>query len=112
MDLFRYRQKHTPQTEFGPSQRVSAAPKFDVLVFIGWVLMSHRRKNSDKVIGEEWIYSDTENHTPQTECGPLQRASAMWLLFNRKEGRTDDLEQVERMGVPNLQACRKKNFFN
>ena len=25
MDLFRYREKHTPQTECGPSQRVSAA---------------------------------------------------------------------------------------
>jgi len=33
VDLFRYRQKHTPQTEFGPSQRVSAAPKFDVVGF-------------------------------------------------------------------------------
>ena len=47
--------------------------------------MSHCRKDSDKVIGEEWVYSDTENHTPQTECGPSQRASATWLLFNRRE---------------------------
>ena len=49
--------------------------------------------------------------TPQTECGPSQWASATWLLFNRREGRTDDLEQVEKMGDPNLQACRKKIFL-
>ena len=33
MDLFRYREKHTPQTECGPSQRANAAAKFDVVSF-------------------------------------------------------------------------------
>ena len=27
MDLFRFREKHTPQTEFGPFQRASVAAK-------------------------------------------------------------------------------------
>ena len=41
-------------------------------------LMSHCRKNSvrDKVIGKKWTYSDREKRTPQTECGPSQRAHA------------------------------------
>ena len=38
MDLFRFREKHTPQTECGPLQRVSAALKCGVFSFIGWVI--------------------------------------------------------------------------
>ena len=33
MDLFRYREKHIPQTECGPSQKASAALKFGVVRF-------------------------------------------------------------------------------
>ena len=33
MDLFRYREKHIPQTECGPLLRVSAALKFGVVSF-------------------------------------------------------------------------------
>ena len=49
--------------------------------------MSHRRKNSvrDKVIGEKWIYSDSERNTlhrvwaiTEGECGPQ---NVMWLVF-------------------------------
>ena len=38
------------------------------------LLKSHCRKNSvrDKVIGKKWIY--LQRDTPQTECGPSQRA--------------------------------------
>ena len=44
-------------------------------------LMPHHRKNSvrDKVIGKKWIFylfRFREKHTPQTERGPSQRASA------------------------------------
>ena len=37
-------------------------------------LMSPRGKNSvrDKVMGKKWIY--LERNTPQTECGPSQKA--------------------------------------
>ena len=38
MDLFRFREKHTPQTEFGPFQRASVAAKCAQLTFIGWVI--------------------------------------------------------------------------
>ena len=40
-------------------------------------------------VDKKWIYSDTEKHTPQTECGPSQRVSAaaakcgMFSIFNR-----------------------------
>ena len=42
--------------------------------------LSYRRKNSvrDKVIGKKWILF-REKHTPQTECGPSQRVSAVAL---------------------------------
>ena len=33
MDLFRFREKHTPQTECGPSQRMIVALKFGVVSF-------------------------------------------------------------------------------
>ena len=33
MDLFRYREKRTPQTECGPTQRANAAAKFGVVRF-------------------------------------------------------------------------------
>ena len=33
MDLFRYREKHTPVTECGPLQRASKALKFGVVSF-------------------------------------------------------------------------------
>ena len=33
MDLFRYREKHTPQAACRPSQRVSVAPKFGEVSF-------------------------------------------------------------------------------
>ena len=40
VDLFRFREKHTPQTECGPSQRASARQSRNVswLVLIGWVI--------------------------------------------------------------------------
>ena len=40
VDLFRFREKHTPQTECGPSQRASAQQSRNVswLVLIGWVI--------------------------------------------------------------------------
>ena len=50
---------------------------FQDLMMLGF-LMSHHRKNSvrDKVIGNKWIYSDTERSTlhrvraiPEGECG-------------------------------------------
>ena len=36
--------------------------------------MSHHRKNlvRDKAIGKKWVY--LEGNTPQTECGPSQKA--------------------------------------
>ena len=33
MDLFRFREKHTPQTECGPLQRANAATEFGVVNF-------------------------------------------------------------------------------
>ena len=33
MDLFRYSEKHTPQTEHGPLQRANVAVKFGVVSF-------------------------------------------------------------------------------
>ena len=36
MDLFK--EKHTPQTEFGPSWKAIAAQKHGVIVFKGWVI--------------------------------------------------------------------------
>ena len=45
MDLFRFREKYTPQTECGPSQRACAVQNVVWLAFIGWVfcmLMSVR----------------------------------------------------------------------
>ena len=33
MDLFRFREKHTPQAECEPSKRVNVAPKFGVVSF-------------------------------------------------------------------------------
>ena len=33
MDLFTYREKHTPQTECGPFQRASVAAKYGVASF-------------------------------------------------------------------------------
>ena len=39
MDLFRFREKHTPQTECEPSQRSSAAMKCGMVSFyISWVI--------------------------------------------------------------------------
>ena len=36
MDLFR--EKHTPQTEYGPSRKAGAAQNYGVIVFMGWVI--------------------------------------------------------------------------
>ena len=33
MDLFRFREKHTPQTECGPSQKASVAMKCGIVGF-------------------------------------------------------------------------------
>ena len=38
MDLFR--EKHTPQTEDGPSRKARAAQNYGVIVFMGWVITS------------------------------------------------------------------------
>ena len=46
MDLFRYRDKHIPQIEHGPSQRASAAQNVAGLVFIGWVI-SHANEREN-----------------------------------------------------------------
>ena len=39
--------------------------------------MSHHTKNlvRDEVIGKKWIY--LERNTPQTECGPAQKAGVL-----------------------------------
>ena len=38
MDLFGFRERHIPHTEYGPPQRVSAARNVVWLAFIGWVV--------------------------------------------------------------------------
>ena len=55
MDLFRFREKHIPQTECGPSQRASRAEKCDMVCFngLGTVHMTITSTNGGKSPLEE-----------------------------------------------------------
>ena len=59
MDLFRYREKHTPQTECGPSQRANAAAKFDVVSFYRLGKIEGRRRRGRQRM--RWLEGITDS---------------------------------------------------
>ena len=48
MDLFRYSEKHTPQTEHGPLQRANVAVKFGVVSFYRLGKIEGRRRRGQQ----------------------------------------------------------------
>ena len=74
----------TPDWDLNPAKTHSTW--FQDLMKLRFV-MPHCRNNSvrDKVLGKNWIYSDSERIHRHSVCGLLQKVSAMqnvaWLVF-------------------------------
>ena len=58
MGLFRYREKHTPQTECGPSQSGNAAVKFGVVSFYRLGKIEGRRRGQQRM---RWLEGITDS---------------------------------------------------
>ena len=59
MGLFRYREKHTPQTECGPSQSANAAVKFGMVSFYRLGKIEGRRRRGRQRM--RWLEGITDS---------------------------------------------------